>query len=425
MNKLRSLILAYASFCCIVAMGQNSIVEREYWFDGKIETRAALADAVAEIDLSALPSGLHSITLRAKDDNGVWSSTVTKFFVIAPTTEPATEIAEREYWFDGKIETRAALADAVAEIDLSALPTGLHSITLRAKDNNGVWSSTVTKFFIIASTDDDAPATLTHYIYWFDDDNAAAQSGLLEGTEGVINVSIKKLSEGEHTINWAVGNSRGSWSAVATQAFSVTHLPLTEAMISLADNTFEYSAEAIEPEVTVVDGEEVLVLGEDYNLNFTDNLNAGTAKVSVAGTGFYKDAVDVDFTITKAPLTVTADDQTREAGQENPEFTLTYSGWKGDDDISVLTSVPTASTEANADSPVGDYEITVSGGESQNYEFRYICGTLSVVVPVGIQQLTADDYDDNDWFSVSGQRLHKRPTSPGVYIHRGSKVLIK
>lgn len=403
----------------------TSIAAREYWIDGKVQSRSALADAVAEIDVSGLSAGLHNLTVRAMDDRGVWSSTMTKYFVVAGNSAEATSVAVREYWIDGRTDTRMPLDESVAEIDLSALRSGLHSITVHVQDDQGIWSAPVTQYFVIASDEDAVIPTLTHYVYWFDDDNASAQSGKLEDESGIIYVSIKKLPEGEHTINWAVGNSRGHWSAIRTENFTVSHLPLTEAMISLADNTFEYAAEAIEPTVTVTDDGETLVAGEDYNLDFSNNINAGTATVSVSGTGFYKETVDVNFTITKALLTVTADDQSREAGEENPELTLSYSGWKGGDDVSVLTAVPTASTDADADSPVGEYEITVGGGEAQNYDFSYICGTLSVVVPVGIRQVTADEQDDTEWYSTSGQRLHKRPKSPGVYIHKGRKVLIK
>ena len=84
------------------------------------------------------------------------------------------------------------------------------------------------------------------------------------------------------------------------------------------------------------------------------------------------------LTITKAPLTVAANDVTREKGMPNPEFTLTYSGWKNGENQNVLDEEPVAATEANEYSEAGDYEITVSGGRALNYEFIYVSGKLTV-----------------------------------------------
>ena len=88
--------------------------------------------------------------------------------------------------------------------------------------------------------------------------------------------------------------------------------------------------------------------------------------------------VDGTLTITKAPLTVTAKDCSREQGQANPLFEVTYSGFKNNEKESVLTQTPTASTTATANSSPGQYEITVSGGEAQNYSFIYRKGVLTV-----------------------------------------------
>ena len=84
------------------------------------------------------------------------------------------------------------------------------------------------------------------------------------------------------------------------------------------------------------------------------------------------------LTVNKATLTVTADDQTKTAGDENPEFTVSYSGFVNDDNVSSLTTQPTAASEATTSSPAGTYLITVSGGSSDNYEFNYVNGTLTV-----------------------------------------------
>ena len=88
--------------------------------------------------------------------------------------------------------------------------------------------------------------------------------------------------------------------------------------------------------------------------------------------------VDGTLIITKAPLTVTAKNCSREQGQANPTFELTYSGFKNNESEDVLTRKPTASTTATTSSTPGQYIITVSGGEARNYDFKYVSGILTV-----------------------------------------------
>jgi len=91
------------------------------------------------------------------------------------------------------------------------------------------------------------------------------------------------------------------------------------------------------------------------------------------------------LTVTKAMLTVTADNCTMTQGGQKPELTLTYSGFKNDETASVLTTRPTASCVATSESNTGEYEITVNGGEAQNYDFTYVAGTLTIEPTAGKQ----------------------------------------
>ena len=43
----------------------------------------------------------------------------------------------------------------------------------------------------------------------------------------------------------------------------------------------------------------------------------------------------------------------------------------------------------------------------------------------GITSVSDSDTDDDDWWSIQGFKLDRKPTQPGVYIHHGNKVVIK
>lgn len=84
------------------------------------------------------------------------------------------------------------------------------------------------------------------------------------------------------------------------------------------------------------------------------------------------------LTITKAPLTITAKSYTRQQGETNPTFEVTYNGFKNYETESVLTRKPTVTTTATTNSSPGTYVISVSGAEAQNYSIYYVNGTLTV-----------------------------------------------
>ena len=64
---------------------------------------------------------------------------------------------------------------------------------------------------------------------------------------------------------------------------------------AIADQT--YTGSAIEPTVTVKDGETTLTLGTDYTVAYENNVETGTATVTVTGTGDYSGEATATFTI--------------------------------------------------------------------------------------------------------------------------------
>jgi fibronectin-binding autotransporter adhesin len=87
--------------------------------------------------------------------------------------------------------------------------------------------------------------------------------------------------------------------------------------------------------------------------------------------------------ITKATLTVTAENKQRYKGDANPSLTYTVTGYQnGEDAISAnVQGAPTVSTTADINSSVGPYTITCAAGNltADNYDFTYVNGTLTVL----------------------------------------------
>jgi hypothetical protein len=87
--------------------------------------------------------------------------------------------------------------------------------------------------------------------------------------------------------------------------------------------------------------------------------------------------VNGSLSVTKAPLTATADNKTKVYGAANPPLTISYNGFIGNDGPANITA-PTISTTATTSSAVGSYPISLSGGTATNYTLSLTNGTLSV-----------------------------------------------
>lgn len=116
-------------------------------------------------------------------------------------------------------------------------------------------------------------------------------------------------------------------------------------------------------------------------------VGAGTSTItaSQAGNAGYFPAADVARTLTvnKVNLTVRVRDTTKIEGQVNPDFTMTYTGFVLGETASNLGTAPVIETSATINSAAGYYAVTPVAGVSQNYNFIYVAGRLTIYPPGG------------------------------------------
>jgi HSP20 family molecular chaperone IbpA len=87
------------------------------------------------------------------------------------------------------------------------------------------------------------------------------------------------------------------------------------------------------------------------------------------------------LTVTKAALTITADDKTMVQGAAMPALTASYAGLVNGDTAAVVQGLSLSTAPAN--SPVGTYAITPGGATAADYAITYQNGTLTVVASRG------------------------------------------
>jgi hypothetical protein len=114
-----------------------------------------------------------------------------------------------------------------------------------------------------------------------------------------------------------------------------------------------------------------------------------------------------ELTITKVTIAAAADDMSRVYGESNPAFTVSYNGFVNGDDASAIDEDPAGSTVATESSDVGTYDIILSGGNDNNYDFTYVSGTLTIekadqTITFGpLADVTLGDADFNPGATVS------------------------
>ncbi len=152
-----------------------------------------------------------------------------------------------------------------------------------------------------------------------------------------------------------------------TETIPATAASISGCDISLSSESYTYTGSACKPSVTVKLGSKTLSSGTDYTVSYTNNTNAGTAKVTVTGKGNYSGSASKTFTIQKAvqSLNAAVSDTSLKTGDTTQITasgigTITYTS----SDTSVAAVSSTGLITAKA---AGKASITVTAAGNANY----------------------------------------------------------
>ena len=156
--------------------------------------------------------------------------------------------------------------------------------------------------------------------------------------------------------------------------------------------TFAYTTTNIRPGETPISGTAVYTIKNGDATITSANVPTtapGTYTVKLSGltvTGYEYSIVDGSLIITKAPLSLKADNKTIKEFGAAPEYSLTATGFKNNQTVSALTGSATYTikdSEGNTIANValanpGQYRIIPSGYTSANYAINYEEGVLTI-----------------------------------------------
>ena len=124
-----------------------------------------------------------------------------------------------------------------------------------------------------------------------------------------VKIGGKTLKSGkEYTVSYSnnvsVGTAsvtlkgKGNYKGTRTLQFKITRRSIEGATVSgLSEQG--YTGKAVKPDITVKVAGRTLKKGRDYKLKFANNVNIGTASVTIRGIGNYKDTVTASFRIVR------------------------------------------------------------------------------------------------------------------------------
>ncbi|GAB6394068.1 MAG: hypothetical protein MdMp024_0380 [Bacteroidales bacterium] len=200
----------------------------------------------------------------------------------------------------------------------------------------------------------------------------------------------------------------GNYTGTASKTFTIVTEPVPIAAGWIEDIPAQtYTGSSIEPAVTVRDGSATLTLNTDYTVTYINNVNAGTATVTITGMGNYTGAASKTFLIVKPLAGVWLEDipaQTYTGSSIEPAITV----WDGN---SLLTAGIHYSVTWLNNVNAGTATVTVVG--LGNYS-----GTASKNFIIYPKPVAADWIEDIPEQAYTGKYIE-----PAVVVRDGSKTL--
>ncbi|MCR4991958.1 MAG: hypothetical protein K6A45_02830 [Lachnospiraceae bacterium] len=246
--------------------------------------------------------------------------------------------------------------------------------------------SAIRKEFTISRADATVTADNKEKSYGTADENLTATISGLKGTDTVdmIEYTISRITGenvGDYSITPEGDAVQGNYNVTYVSGiYKIVTSTVDTFIIELSKDDYVYDGTEKKPTITVK-AETVVIPTTEYEVTYSDNINAGTATVTVtdnANGNYNVSSGTKSFTINKAEAKVKADDITITYGDAIPNLTATISGIVAADENKQNLITYTVSRDEGND--VGTYTITPSGEAVQgNYNVTYVPGTLTII----------------------------------------------
>ncbi|MEM1405298.1 MAG: T9SS type A sorting domain-containing protein [Bacteroidota bacterium] len=247
-----SFFLALLFLFFFLSTQAQNITKIEYFIDGDpgydnginvpITPAALLEDLTFSVPVITISDGFHTLSIRAKDENGVWSfvqqSTIYKI-PASSVSGTLSNISQLEYFIDADpgygsgtqlpVTAATTLNDLTFSVPVSGIAEGFHTFSIRAKDANGAWSfvqqSTIYK---IPAASIPGPLANVVYLEYFIDTDPGYGNGIEVSItpatrieDIMLTLDVSSLSEETHVLQVRARDANGVWSFNQAATFEV------------------------------------------------------------------------------------------------------------------------------------------------------------------------------------------------------------
>ena len=224
-------------FCQHIS-GQN-IVQLEYFIDNDPGfgmatsipiTQGSIIEVDVAIPLDGLSPGVHTLHIRCKDSLDQWSFVEKQAFVYDPLLFNP-DVTSIEYYFDedpglGTAPSLVFSPDQSVEIseglDLSGLAPGIHTLFIRARDQNERWSIPQKQTFLYEPLIPH-PNIMTVEFYFDNDPGLGSAQSITFVPDQFVDISeeldLSGLTAGVHTLYTRSQDQNNRWSFPQKQSF--------------------------------------------------------------------------------------------------------------------------------------------------------------------------------------------------------------
>jgi len=346
--------------------------------------------------------GIATVTITGL---GNFEGTANKTFEIVKANISSATVTgiEASYEFTGSdIEPEPSLTlkgvDLVKDTDFTVtysnnLNEGTATVTITGCGN---YEGEITKNFVIGKADiSSATVTGINASYEFTGSAITPEPTLTFN-------GITLVKDTDYTVSYSANTNlgtatitftgAGNFEGTSTKTFEIVAADISSATVTGINANYGFTGSEIKPEPTVTLNDKTLVKDTDFTVTYSNNLNVGTATVTITGAGNYTGEITKNFTVGKADIssaTVTSIEEsygkTGVAIEPVPTVTLNDITLVKDTDFTVTYSSNTS---------IGTAHYTITG--IGNYEGS-IEGTFEIVKAKPSVTVSYPHYDaDND-----------------------------
>ena len=191
-----------------------------YWFDDDREARQTIScpDGPVLIDVSDLADGFHTIYQQVSENTP--SAVVSRWFIKIPQTESAADmtcICTVDEKLVGQQRVPASGGVISWNLDVNALPVGLHRAVFQVITASGAASTIAERFFVRAMTS--AEMGKMQCLYMLDNSQTHSQAGTMTNGLFHFDLDVASLEDGLHRIAYTLVSEKGDITPQQTAFF--------------------------------------------------------------------------------------------------------------------------------------------------------------------------------------------------------------